>query len=75
MNKKKLYEYLVVHNMTIEKLGKMFGVSNMVIYRIMEERKFDLQLEREKYKNKEINNDGIKITRFKYYGKHTLKLA
>jgi hypothetical protein len=62
--------------MTVEKLGKMYGVSQMVIYRIMEENKFDLQIERQNYKNKNIIiNEGVKVNRCKYYGNHTLKLA
>lgn len=76
LNKDKLYFYLVVHNMTVKKLSKMFGVSSMVIYRIMEENNFNLQLERQNYQNYKINNEGnAKIIRRKCYGNHTLKLG
>jgi hypothetical protein len=77
LNKNKLYDYLVIHNMTVGNLGKMYGVSGMVIYRIIEENNFNLQLERQMYKNNNNNrdNDSNKIIRHNYYGSQALRLA
>jgi hypothetical protein len=77
LNKNKLYNYLVIHNMTVGQLCKMYNVSRTIIDSIIREQNFDFRSERERYKMElhERMMESDKVTRCTYKGNNALKLA
>jgi len=62
----KLKYYLVINNMTIQKLAQMFSVSKVTMSKIVKDIKnFDIENEKIKY-NESKNNSGMKIDHTKF---------